>query len=84
MRNFIARYLATAPDQQFPIAWSTHNTTTDNMAFHSRVRRSDYTEHDQFYLQWWNYIIYDAETHNHYNFAYMVRFRFGFSPPLWL
>jgi hypothetical protein len=76
IRSHIVRYLALEPDQQFAIAWAKHNTTAENLAFFSRNRRSDYTAANQFFFQWWNYIVYDSETHNHYNFAYQVRFFF--------
>jgi hypothetical protein len=40
---------------------------------HSRWRGQDYiTKYDRFFFQWWNFLVYDAETHDHWTFIYMA------------
>lgn len=41
-------------------------------ANYSRVRLTDYQQPDRFFFQWWNYLIYDPETKEHWNIIYQV------------
>jgi len=55
-----------------PFALITNQTVIDRPAsFHSRWRAPDYIDkYDRFFFQWWNYLIYDGETHDHWTLVY--------------
>eukprot|EP00455_Lapot_gusevi_P009635 TRINITY_DN1432_c0_g1_i2.p1 TRINITY_DN1432_c0_g1~~TRINITY_DN1432_c0_g1_i2.p1 ORF type:complete len:511 (-),score=122.50 TRINITY_DN1432_c0_g1_i2:17-1363(-) len=39
-------------------------------AVHSRYRRSEYTDPAQHFFQWWNFIVFDHETKDHFTLLY--------------
>ncbi len=51
---------------------TSHDTTSEDLANHSRFRGAEYPNHDIFFFQWWNYLIHDSETGHHFNLIYQV------------
>ena len=55
-----------------PFSLMVNQTVFDRPSnFHSRYRGPEYLEqYDRFFFQWWNFLIYDAETHDHWTLVY--------------
>ena len=55
-----------------PFSVITQQTIVDRPSnFHSRYRGPDYIDqYDRFFFQWWNFLVYDAETNDHWTVVY--------------
>ena len=49
---------------------SKHNATNQPANFHSRLRINEVEHAGQDYFQWWNFLIFDADTRDHFNIYY--------------
>lgn len=54
-----------------PFAFITNKTIINQPAnVHSRWRFNDYKSRDTYFFQWWNFLVYDSLTHNHWTLVY--------------
>lgn len=55
-----------------PFSLMVNQTVFDQPSnYHSRYRGPEYLDqYDRFFFQWWNFLIYDAETHDHWTLVY--------------
>lgn len=68
---FPARYINLQDDQAFGLT-TAHSEIVNPPAYKSRYRGAEHTKDDEFFFQWWNFLVFDAETRDHWNIIYQV------------